>query len=1531
MHKYFSMIFRYFLIFTLVLGGSPSFAEPNEKVSIKQLFLEAKTKKEARKKRKREKRESKFISGSNAESVADASKETTSQSNEGEKENIRGEISIEPATSVEDKKLLDDHSPEHIDKDKVEALAAFLLNRDKAIDSQVVNSLYPIDPLTRQRTTLLPRMWNTVKNFPVEAMVFYAAIGASIYRKAHTDMLISGGRTDPRWLEAFINEQLTSTIGIFSFFCFVLASGMSSHLYSKGMSAGLGSIVEKSLEKQRTLLHNSPSRSNIKKYNLTRSSVGIAGRFSGQIGMAFGLLASNIVHEIYNLYNHNPNFKRCRDEAMSSENAALACGAAWNELGHTALSWAPGLASMLTAATLSHALVRGLHKIGKNGAGKFLYTPFLPRVSMTVASATGLVRAASLITLIIPGTVFLKAGHLAFRFINLYAFMEIEQLFTHHLWDWLWGEGQKADGLAYSMESLIKHHGVNHSTPWRHCKDTENKDCEYHNSIYSMHYASDSFNRWRQYKMQMASIAHQSWFLYVSSALGSFDLANNIYRNLFLSKKDSNRFNEVKYLGNTTLEKVNLGDWNKSEKSVPAPGHYVWRDNTLIIHSKNIEYLHKKKELKNLKGNSLYIDDNQLHITDVLVKEDDTLELIYTPVKDNNLNEYKKASSMTLFTEGKAFIAFRSMQQKLEDYLEQKSMEEPEDLEVNIVSHSPDSFLKPIKINNGRVNSTQWWENRHFVLRNLLSAQDPNVSLQPFYREDYEKARKAIREEVVQNALKTKDFLNNYLTSLETIIPTFREAMSKTENIEEQLAIIYQLYSQLKKYTTETSNRASIFHYELNLPQCLEGSPNYQFSCIAHEAQIAREEEKDFLSWYFKTFIKYFGARQEIFYLDSDEVSNENTILNQTTLFYLANWELIITESEQIIKDLKQEALTSSAYLDENKVEEKINSALRKRVLAAGVEYLNKILEMEKKIKKGARINLSEEIKRNKEIPKEVHSTFNQLGEDNIFAQLYEDAYQIKPKVRGMDLVSDMNERYKLREKLSQVDYHPSRLMRLRTPYMMDFLIASAVCGPELQGEEHIQLLQSIEEIKKGQSSLEESFSKEEGIFGMIGNMIDNVIRGTIGHGKLILTQIFEDRFPGLQMDDIVDQIPVFDRSMGGFSFAFYPPYIINNIDENTRKEICSGIHSQNTYGVVENIYDIPIPVTVNGKEYSNLLFLVQDHIDQGDISSVEEFDKWWEKNIEPYRELFTWAADREYKRMMEYNFMKPLFRDDTKEIDIESPMFVHNDSATSISIWDQISVFSKENFIDEGITQKTHAFNAMYLYLYPVKEYSVGLPRGVFQNMIFELSYWADMILHFGKKRAEYFAEHSDEELHDKMNIAELENSLRDLINRFNLKDCAADTDTVETREQIETCKNWVKEFMNPENLQTISAILEGYTTYDEEENEKDNGIASSLYVHLAELSACKDPYSPGGSFIGYSTEEEQKSAAREAFSCFTKNSISSRVEEDPEKASLPDQLLNFSLMRLQGILEEAMNYANMINNISEYPNVTDAQKSEI
>ena len=1442
MYKYLPTIIRYFLIFTLILGGNTSFAEQKD-------------------------------------STPESHKASTPTPNE--QDTIKGTISIKPATSAEDKKHLSDYSPENIDQDKIDALRAFIL-QNEAVDRQIVERLYPIDPHTRKRTTLPPRLWSTIKGFPVEALVFYAAIGASMFRKAQTDRLMSGGRTDPRWLEAFINEQVTSTIGIFSFFCFVLASGLSSHLYSKATGL-LGFKAENSLAKQRSRLSNSFSHFNLRKYKLTRSSFGVVAQFSGQVGMAFGLLASNIVHEIYNLYHYNPDWKRCRDAAMSSENAKLACTLALNEVGHTALSWAPGLASMLTAATLSHAAVRGLLIVGK----KTIHTPFLSRVSMTVASKIGLAKAASLLTFIVPGTVFPKAAMLTFRFINLYAFMEVEQLFTHHLWDWLWGEGQKANKLAGSMENFIKYHDVKYFTPWRHCKDETKTDCAYHDSIHSIHYVSNSFNRWRQYKMQMASMAHQSWFLYVSNALGSFNLAKNIYRDLFLSKNNSNPFNEVKYLGNTTLEKEDLGTWyNQLE--------YQWSNDSLTVSTENIDRLTIEK-LKNLKNRYLYIDDKKIHITEVLVNENG-LELKY--MTNDNIYELKEKSSITVQMEGKALHVFRNMQQKLDAHIEEHNMKEPEDLEFNVVSFSPGQFLKSIEIHNGLINTTKWWENRHFVLRKLLSAHDPNVDLRPFYGygNDYENARQAIREEVLQNTLNTTYYLKDYFNLVEQTIRNIQEIIKEQDTEEQTNTIQTLLYvlseQQILPILNEIGNRR---HYELNLPQCLgnpENNYNKQFNCLADALSI-KKENKGFLSWYFEVLKTYYDILYPGLQKDYQEAYHE--VLNPPSYpSYLLNTLLeSITNFKEEIKNSK-----NTAFLDEKKAKVEINSILRKRVLAAGVEYLNKILEMEKIRRRSITSNsISTEIHnkaQNGEIPTEVLSTFLQLGEDNIFARLYEEAFHIKPKVRGMNTVDYINEAYKVKEQINQMKPYSSRLKNLRTPGAMDFLIASAVCGPELQDEKHIKLIQTMENIKEGQSSLEESFSEETGVFGKIGNMLGNIIRG-----KLILNQIFEDQFPGLEMDDIVNQIPVFDRPMGGMSFTFSPPYM-TNIDNQIRQEICRGFHSQNTHGIVENIYDIPRPITVNGKKYSNLLLLVQDHIGRENISSVEDFDNWWEKNIEPYRKLFIMAADREYRRMMKHNFMKPLFRNDTKEILMESPIHPHSNK---------------------------HPFDDLLTDTYPVKEYFVKLPRGVFQNIVFELNYWADIILHFGKKRKNFLQGHEDEELKsfsDKINIEKVEHGLRNFINYFQLETCSADTETLKTEEQIKKCIDWTNKFMA--NVQETKDILKVF----EDENDETIGIAHYLEIDFNSLSGCEDPYGPSsGLYAHYDSIEEQQAMVRNAFSCFTINSNSYKKPEDNPKADLPDQLLQFSLMRLQGILHEAMSYVNMINSISENPDVMEAQQT--
>ena len=74
--------------------------------------------------------------------------------------------------------------------------------------------------------------FHTVRGYPLEALVFNTAVGASMAQTAFTDSLFYGGRTDPVWMENLLNK-ITSPVGLFSFFCFVFFSGETNYLYSK--------------------------------------------------------------------------------------------------------------------------------------------------------------------------------------------------------------------------------------------------------------------------------------------------------------------------------------------------------------------------------------------------------------------------------------------------------------------------------------------------------------------------------------------------------------------------------------------------------------------------------------------------------------------------------------------------------------------------------------------------------------------------------------------------------------------------------------------------------------------------------------------------------------------------------------------------------------------------------------------------------------------------------------------------------------------------------------------------------------------------------------------------------------------------------------------------------------------------------------------------------------------------------------------------------------------------------------------------
>ena len=75
-----------------------------------------------------------------------------------------------------------------------------------------------------------------------------------------------------------------------------------------------------------------------------------------------------------------------------------------------------------------------------------------------------------------------------------------------------------------------------------------------------------------------------------------------------------------------------------------------------------------------------------------------------------------------------------------------------------------------------------------------------------------------------------------------------------------------------------------------------------------------------------------------------------------------------------------------------------------------------------------------------------------------------------------------------------------------------------------------------------------------------------------------------------------------------------------------------------------------------------------------------------------------------------------------------------------------------------------------------PEKHYEVRQPKGFFNNTYFEAHYWADIILHFAKKRKAHWVQQGwDTDLDDILiNIPELELGLKDLIEQFKVPaDC--------------------------------------------------------------------------------------------------------------------------------------------------------------
>ena len=1362
--------------------------------------------------------------------------------------NIEAEF---PEPSKED---MDKLKPSAIEGEDVKALlrfAGYEFELTKEWDSRLVYRLHSMSQYTGKGMAL-----HQVKNFPMEALVFYSAIGASMARKAYTDSVGEGGRADPRWMENFLHE-ITSPVGLFSFFCFVMFSGQTNVIYSRWLTTNVGPFkkgplkglkisrpfrawLEPSLVDSRLghLRNQAIVSGKGAHYFGARLGRGALAGFGGQLGMAVGMLASNIVHEIDTVTSFSPHFKPCMENIKNNitfhsedndANSEHHCDLFFDELGYTAQSWLPGLASLISASLISHQLVNGAVGAGKLGArgigvaaNKTISSGFLKGAVIRTSGRVPIANLARGATWLVPvpGVRVAKgAGKLAdeflipvalrflkwfggsrhspfFRFINLYAFMETEVLITTPLFNYLWTDNMKAGAVSDNISDFMQYLDVDHETSV--CENPAEPECSrYHDMILTAQKTGLRFDGWRQYKMQMPMMAYQNWFKYVSNALGSIEETYEMYKYFFLAKKGVSPFNETRYL---SVEFEDLPD-----------------------------------------------------------------------------------------------DFFKKMVDTIDEYLEEnKNTEENEiDLNLNVISLSPSRFIK----SEGDLRS----RNQIILLRTLFDAHRSEVPLEPFYGDDWTKAKEENRKKVLDSSLNPNNFAKSYFDLLEKSFTLFKESLG---SVQEQYAALsdQERKSFLQKYLKEGEEEVTIRHYreylfETFFNSMIRGTGSFVNVDIGGEKQLRESVEKcvlsdefnlsegthflfylkqayvllkqdfkiksetePFLAWYFSGWQTLFAA-MDIYASDPDNIASDEAM--QTFITFI--WDdVVVSIRDEILGKLP---------IDYDKVE----NNLRKRVLAAGIEYLKEAVDLKLKARAGSMDMIDSFYierklgRKQSEIPTEAFQAYrrllnlkeaisDELTETIVFARLYEqmfvdmsdensesDYVQVIPRPQGMHVVEARNNLYQIKEEQFDIKYHPSRLGGIRTSYMTDFIVASALCGPD------VKITESDDLLWKGLSVLNTEDPRSA----------------------------FESAFAEEDIDDIMDAIPVFDRSFWGKDYSFSPPRIVT-MDERERKAICSGLFSGKNR-IIEDIYDGRF--RAGDKEYSNLLHLVLDHVGLEKVSSVEEFDIWWDLTMKPYMQLFQLAADREYKQVVENGFIEPFFNDD---IEWESMRSRRLAQSSNQSLLDQTLVLSGGWFEERNGRRRQGNSRP--------KQYSFALPTGAFHNMHFELLYWSDLILHFVHKRENSISDEDLRKLKDKLSL--FTDAFRPP------EDCSAKHSFMEMSVH---CQAWAKSFLGSvkELEETVLASIISLLGIDK------NRLMQTTYpeeIRIEGLSQEK-------------VDNVKKVKNIYIGSFFCDNGNPNIYECKP--TSLPQQFLNYSMIRFDKILKEAINYMIHIGNISEHRDV--------
>lgn len=471
------------------------------------------------------------------------------------------ESEVDPASKEELKRL----NPSKITEAHVEALEARLfqtlhhhLGAEQALRDEYGRKV-------RNENGKVQKVWvrgplakisHQTRHFPLEAFIFYSAIGATMVTQAYYESKLMDGRTNPDWMGNLYHE-LTSPVGLFSFYCFLLASGQTGYIYAKAFQ------LEKrlaALQARRLIVKEAGkiTPAFLKEHHKLQQRLAWHNTMAGQLGLAMGIMASNIVTEFYYTLQ-KPAFTHCvdkwrkgKDQKLSSQNQDLQCDLFVEELWSTASTWLPGVYSVLSASLISAKVMHGIQK----GAGKIKgRIPFIKNLTLRMDEKTFLklqaTRAGKL--LILPArTAAIKITQGFMKFVNLFMFMEIDQQITHKIFDPInkrghigaishlfgsRGAGAVSGGhlgdLRNSIEDFTKKYlQMSPDEDTIKCEGNNGDQCEYHPVIISAQQNAQQFSQLRTYLSAIPMAAYNNWLLYINNAISSATAAEGIYTNL---------------------------------------------------------------------------------------------------------------------------------------------------------------------------------------------------------------------------------------------------------------------------------------------------------------------------------------------------------------------------------------------------------------------------------------------------------------------------------------------------------------------------------------------------------------------------------------------------------------------------------------------------------------------------------------------------------------------------------------------------------------------------------------------------------------------------------------------------------------------------------------------------------------------------------------------------------------------------------------------------------------------------------------